>query len=61
MGDKHAAAYHGSDLQRRRELAGMSKTELVDWVIQLETSSKRTEQAINALKQRIADAYGDEP
>ncbi|PVE95002.1 hypothetical protein [Microbacterium sp. TPD7012] len=46
-----------NDLQRRRQLKGMTKPELIDWVVQLETNAKRTQDSIDALKDRIRTAY----
>lgn len=43
-----------NELQRRRTLAGMTKAELIDRIITLETG-------INELRERIDAAYGDEP
>lgn len=48
---------NGSDLSRRRELAAMTKAELIDWIIQIEGNAKRTQDAINAMKERITAAY----
>ena len=61
MADKFAATFHGSELLRRRELAGMSKPELIDWVVQLETANTATQTALTALRERIGTAYGQEP
>lgn len=61
MSDKHAATYHGSDLQRRRELTAMTKPELIEWIVKLEGNAKRTQDAINSVKERIDAAYGNEP
>lgn len=73
VSDKTNAALHGAtdaerdalkqavktDLQRRRELAGMSKPELVELVMQREADGKRTQDAINALLNRVRNAYED--
>ncbi|GAA1149283.1 hypothetical protein F6W69_10595 [Microbacterium oxydans] len=49
-----ATAAVKTDLQRRRELAGKTKPELIDIIRQLETG-------IGHLTERIDHAYGDEP
>lgn len=43
-----------SELQRRRTLAALTKAELIDRIITLETG-------INGLRDRVDNAYGDEP
>lgn len=53
MADKHAATYHGSDLQRRRELAGMTKAELIDWILQIEAANHAATRATTALRERV--------
>lgn len=73
VSDKTNAALHGAtdterdalkqavktDLQPRRELAGMSKPELIELVMQREADGKRTQDAINALHDRVRNAYED--
>jgi hypothetical protein len=60
MADKAAAALGPNvdavrnDLQRRRELAGMTKPELINMIRAYETG-------ITALATRINHAYGNEP
>lgn len=54
MADKLAAALHGSELNRRRELNGMTKSELVDYILNVEDN-------LHALSARIDAAYGDQP
>lgn len=49
-----------SELQRRRQLSRMSKTELIDWIIQVETALANTATAIGALRDRVTTAY-EEP
>lgn len=43
-----------NELQRRRQLTDLTKTELIDRIIALEAG-------INNLRERIDAAYGDEP
>ncbi|MFJ6429701.1 hypothetical protein [Microbacterium maritypicum] len=43
-----------SNLQRRRELASMTKPELIDYIVNIEDN-------LAALSARIDHAYGDEP
>lgn len=43
-----------TDLKRRRELARMSKPELISYIVRVENS-------LAALTSRIEHAYGDEP
>jgi hypothetical protein len=44
-----------SDLQRRRELTGLTKPELIDWIVQVERSLEDARTALNALRQRTED------
>lgn len=48
------------ELARRRQLSRLSKTELIDWIIQIETAHATTATAIGALRDRVTTAY-EEP
>lgn len=55
--NKVDAAMHGAvsrDLTRRRELASMSKPEMISYIVMVENN-------LAALSARIEHAYGDEP
>lgn len=54
MADKLAAALHGSELNRRRELNAMTKAELVDYILGIDAKMRTLSARINA-------AYGLEP
>lgn len=43
-----------NELMRRRELTGMTKTQLIDYIISIEDN-------LHALAARIEHAYGNEP
>lgn len=43
-----------TNLRRRRELAGVTKPELIDYIVSIEDN-------LAALATRIENAYGDEP
>jgi hypothetical protein len=48
-----------SPLERKRTLNQLNKRELVDWIIQLETSLNNTRYTLNAFRARV-DPHGDE-
>ena len=48
-----------STLQRRRQLTNLTKAELVDWIIQLETALNNTRHTLNAFRARV-DPHGDQ-
>lgn len=48
-----------TELERRRELSRLKKTELIDWIIQIETAHATTADAIGALRDRVTTAYED--
>lgn len=49
-----------SELERRKELSRLTKIELIDWIIQIETAHATTATAIGALRDRVTTAY-EEP
>lgn len=49
-----------TQLERRRELSRLTKPELIDWIIQIETTHAATGDAIGALRDRVTTAY-EEP
>ena len=46
-----------SELERRRELSYLTKTQLIDRIIQIETAAATTANAIGALRDRVTTAY----
>ena len=46
-----------TQLERRRELSRLTKPELIDWIIQIETAHANTADEIGALRDRVTTAY----
>lgn len=44
-----------TELERRRELTRLTKTELIDWIMQIESAHGQAEAATTALRQRIEE------
>lgn len=71
VSDKTNAALHGAtdaerdalkqalktNLQRRRQLKDMSKPALIDYIMSLELSARRTQDALRSMQDRVRSAY----